>query len=119
MFNPDYQNEKFIQNISQAAMSLRNKEFENAYRMIAEAMWVNPDAPQPHNLLGILYELIGDGNIARKHYRAAYSLDPTYRPACKNLEQSCTVFDMESRTYDFGDEPNEVINENTFNHRRK
>lgn len=107
MINSDFQNEKFALNVSQAAMCLRNNEFENAYIMIVEAMSIDPDAPHPHNLLGVFYELKGDGNRARKHYRAAYSLDPTYRPACWNLEQICTVLDVNLRTYDLGDKADE------------
>ncbi|MFB0921456.1 MAG: hypothetical protein QMB62_11350 [Oscillospiraceae bacterium] len=108
MKEPEITNDRFSVNIANAARCLRNNDCENAFKEIIEAMLLNPDAPQPHNLLGILYELQGDGNRARRHYRAAYSLDPTYRPACKNLEQICTVFDdIKQHIYTYGDEPEE------------
>jgi Flp pilus assembly protein TadD len=97
----------FIRNIRQATDRLRQCNFTDAYRLIVEAIRINPDAPQPHNLLGIWFELNEDGDKARKHYRAAYALDPTFRPACKNLERICTMSDCGRIPYDFGDEPEE------------
>ncbi len=94
----------FTQNISQAADRLRRHEFKDAYPLIVEAIRANPDAPQPHNLLGIWFELMGDGDKARKHYRAAYALDPTFKPACRNLERICTMFEYGRIPFDFGDE---------------
>lgn len=53
---------------------------------IARAMEQYPDAPEPHNLLGILLEESGDHRGAMKHFRAAWALDPGYRPAHFNME---------------------------------
>lgn len=102
---PNTDKDTFTQNIQRAAESLRNKDSDIAYSLIVEAMRINPDAPQPHNLLGIFYELSGNGDLARRHYRAAYSLDPTYKAACSNLERICTNFDDRQSTYDFGEIP--------------
>lgn len=96
-------NEPFIQKIRQAADRLRRYELEDAYPLIVEAIHIDPDAPQPHNLLGIWFELTGDGDKARKHYRAAYALDPTFKPACRNLERICTAFAYGRIPLDFGD----------------
>jgi len=102
-------NDVFKDKITQATDCLRCCDFESAYDLITQAMHIEPDSPQPHNLLGIWFELRGNGDKARRHYRAAYSLDPTFAPACKNLEQICTVFDTKiPRIYDFGDETEEM-----------
>lgn len=95
--------DKFTQCIQQATEHLRTKNCDNAYDSIIEAMQIYPNAPHPHNLLGIFYELTGDEHLARRHYRAAYSLDPTYKPACRNLERLCADFDNKPKSYDFGD----------------
>lgn len=109
MKNSEIPNEIFLGNIAQAAFCLRSRDLEQAYILIADAIKMEPDAPQPHNLLGIWFELKGNDDKARRHYRAAYSLDPTFAPACKNLEQICTVFHEDnSRTFDFGDEGKEI-----------
>lgn len=96
--------DEYSQTISEAIESLRNKNANRGYKLISKALLINPDAPEPHNLLGILAELKGDDSVARKHYRAAYALDPTYKPACRNLER-LVMFEWgpQNRDFDFGD----------------
>ncbi|MCL6598317.1 MAG: hypothetical protein K6T81_06200 [Alicyclobacillus macrosporangiidus] len=90
--------------LKEATDKLRNHEFEESYKLIVKSLGLNPHAPEPHNLLGIWFEIKGNKDTARKHYRAAYALDPTYKPACENLERVCTFFPNWSIPYDFGDE---------------
>ncbi len=104
MYRLDTSNSQFNQCISSAIAELRCKNFTPAYEQIVEAMHIYPDAPQPHNLLGIWFELKGDGVMARRHYRAAYSLDPTFQPACKNIERICSFENFNSYEFYFGDE---------------
>jgi Flp pilus assembly protein TadD len=78
--------------VANAKAALRSRDFQQARIAIADAMGLNMDAPEPHNLLGILYEMLGDFQAARKHYRAGYALDPVYKPCCRNLER-ITGFD--------------------------
>lgn len=94
----------FSQTIADAIEALKNKKIDSGYKLISKVILLNPDAPEPHNLLGILAELKGDDLLARKHYRAAYALDPTYKPACRNLER-LVIFEWgrQKRDYDFGD----------------
>ena len=100
----------FSQTLLIAIEQLKSRSLDSAYNLIKNALFVNPDAPEPHNLLGILAELKGDDSIARKHYRAAYALDPTYKPACRNLER-LVVFEWgpQRRDYDFGDIQTESV----------
>ena len=105
--NTDLMESNFSHSISQAVNCLQSFCYEKAYALILEAMKARPDAPQPHNLLGIYYELGGDVDLARRHYRAAYSLDPTYSPACRNLEQiSLALGNDRPRSFDFGEKTN-------------
>ena len=46
-----------------------------------------PHDAQPHNLMGIIAESRNDHVQAMKHFRAAWALDPTYRPARINMER--------------------------------
>lgn len=88
--------------IREAAIKLKNGEIEESYSLILNALNFNPDSPEPHNLLGIWYELKGDQNQARKHFRASYALDPTYEPATKNLERLCSFYIQKNLRTDFG-----------------
>lgn len=63
-----------------------NGDFIECEMTIAETMGRRPHAPQPHNLMGVLFEVMGDHAAAMKHFRAAWSLDPTFIPARHNLD---------------------------------
>jgi tetratricopeptide (TPR) repeat protein len=92
----------FSHHIKKAADKLQELELKAAYELIVESIALDPDSPQPQNLLGLWYELSGNADKARRHFRAAYSLDPTYKPACINLERVCTLFASRSIPLDFG-----------------
>ncbi len=88
--------------IGQAVLALKARDFSSSRQIISGAMAMNMDAPEPHNLLGILYELQGDDVAARQHYRAAYALDPTYKPSCRNLERLALYGFNVAESYDYG-----------------
>ncbi len=64
---------------------LRQNAFQECAEDICYAMYLHPDAPEPHNLMGILLERKRNHVGAMKHFRAALDLDPTYLPAKENL----------------------------------
>lgn len=104
MYKIEFDSTRFSNTIKEAIPKLQSFEFEDAYKLIIRALSINPHAPEPHNLLGLWYEMKGNDDIARKHYRAAYALDPTYKPASKNLERVSTLFSCKSISFDFGDD---------------
>lgn len=65
---------------------------ESCIPSICHAMAEFPDAPHPHNLLGIVLEQLGRHSDAMKHFRASYALDPGYAPAGMNLESYGTFY---------------------------
>lgn len=79
--------------------------YEACMESICKAMRRYPDAPHPHNLLGILLEKKGDHVTAMKHFRAAWALDPTYLPARQNLETYGTFYSYGTCAYDESDVP--------------
>ena len=107
MSSRNVKNNPFKDMMEEAIGSLKNRELENADKQIAILISMDIDAPEPHNLFGILLELRGDGDSARKHYRAAYALDPTYRPASRNLER--LVLGSQNHGIDFGSIESEII----------
>lgn len=66
---------------------LKNDKFDECRKLIQEEMVKKPDYPIVQNLLGILEEKRFEKEKAIRHYRASYSLDPTYAPALWNLER--------------------------------
>ncbi len=58
-----------------------------AMRVARKAASLDPRRPEALNLMGVVQEIEGEAGEARKSYRAAYSLDPSYAPSRKNLER--------------------------------
>lgn len=90
--------------ITKAIAALKQRSFEEAYELIIKAMDINPNVPEPHNLLGICYEGTGDKDLARKHYRIAYILNPKYKPAGVNLERVSRIFESDIIQIEYGEE---------------
>ena len=100
----------FLKTIRQAVDLLKDCDTDKSYELISKAHLLNPDAADPHNLMGLISELRGDDITARKHYRAAYALNPTYKPSCRNLERLCMfTWGPQSRDFDFGDDLSEPL----------
>lgn len=81
------------------------RDYQKCAAMICKAMGEFPNAPQPHNLFGIVLEKEGDHVGAMKHFRAAYALDPTYTPARQNLEVYGTFYSCGKCAFDESDCP--------------
>lgn len=79
--------------------------YEKCMEPIKEAMKIYPDAPHPHNLMGIVLEKTGDHKSAMRHFRAAWALEPTYLPARHNLETYGTFFSTGRCAFDESDVP--------------
>ncbi len=90
--------EKFCQNIKPSIL----KGDVQCYQEVLELLKKYPDAPQPQNLLGIIAEVSDNKILAMKHYRAAWSLLPCYRPSRENIGR-LVEFEA-SHSYYFDDE---------------
>ena len=78
-------------------------DYSECEKLIAEAMSRHPHAPHPHNLMGVLLEIMDDRKAAMKHFRAAWSLDPTYLPARHNMDVFASFYMKGECAYDEGD----------------
>ncbi len=70
-----------------AKKCILDKNFEKADHYLKKAVMEDINAAEPHNLFGVIAEFKGDFAAAGKHYRAACALDPTYKPADRNLQR--------------------------------
>ncbi|AVQ45173.1 MULTISPECIES: hypothetical protein [Clostridium] len=87
-----------------AIKEIINKNYLQARHYIHQLILEDDTSPQTHNLLGAIAELTEDLNLAGKHYRAAYALDPTFKPACRNLERITNFYyRLDIKSIDFGD----------------
>jgi DNA-binding NtrC family response regulator len=66
---------------------ITDRDFDSAAETARKAIAADPGQPEAYNLLGVLLEIKGDGLEARKFYRAAVDIDPTFKPARANLER--------------------------------
>ena len=80
--NEEQQLDKLIKD---AIINIKSSEFDQAKMRLCDAMLANDHTPEIHNLLGIIWELKGFPLIAMRHYRCAYVLDGTYKPAIINM----------------------------------
>ncbi|MDD4159930.1 MAG: hypothetical protein PHO18_03180 [Synergistaceae bacterium] len=85
------------------------QDYEKCETLIRCAMGKHPHAPEPHNLIGILLEKKGKHLMAMKHFRAAWALDPTYRPARQNID--CYEMFFSNRKCAYYDESDCAVDE--------
>lgn len=71
-----------------AKKKINERKFDAANSHLKKAIAINPANPEAFNFLGLLSEVQGNILNAQKNYRAALALDPTYKPARKNLDRS-------------------------------
>jgi FixJ family two-component response regulator len=71
-----------------AKRNIGKLHFDAALEHLRKAVFLDHSRPEAFNLMGAILELRKDLDEARKHYRAALSLDPTYEPARKNLDRA-------------------------------
>lgn len=94
-------------------------EYEKSIKEICLLMEQFPHAPQPHNLLGVVMEKMGDHSMAMKHFRAALSLDPSYLPADYNLNTYGTLFSYGRCAFDESDISQSYLKEKNSQHGKK
>jgi DNA-binding NtrC family response regulator len=71
--------------IELAKKCMGERKFDAAAEHVRQAIAADPSQAEAFNLLGAICEIRGNVSEARKNYRAALALDPTYAPAEANL----------------------------------
>ena len=56
-------------------------------RGLVQASALKPEAPEAHNLLGILHECRNEHDASYREYRAALKADRHYEPAKNNMQR--------------------------------
>ena len=68
--------------------------FGMAERMVNEALRIDEKSPDAHNLRGVLYEIAGDYDAARKAYGRAIKLDTRHPAAQGNMRRLFELFNF-------------------------
>ena len=83
---------------------IKDRKYKQCEEYIGKAMAKYPHSPEPHNLMGILFEKQNDHENAMKHFRVAWDLDSTYMPAKYNIENFGDFFSQNKKfIYDEAD----------------
>lgn len=101
----EFENEKLVLLCDTVRTLYEEEKYEECFDLIYKGMNEFPHAAEPHNLLGILLEKSGDHVLAMKHFRAAWALDPTFKPANHNLHYYGTFFCDGKCAFDESDLP--------------
>ncbi len=77
----------FEQHVDEVRRALRDQASARALEHARRALSLRPDSAEVFNLLGAASELQRQPEKARKYYHTATTLDPTYKPAERNLDR--------------------------------
>jgi DNA-binding response OmpR family regulator len=96
---------QFAYNMNRAKRALNYCWFEEAEVFLKQAIALNPKAAEPHNLLGVLFELRNEHDASYREYRAALKADRHYEPAKHNMLRYYErfAFGRSNVPIDFGD----------------
>jgi DNA-binding NtrC family response regulator len=78
---------KYEYYVALAKRSINAGEFEVARVYAKKAIFIKHNRPEAYNIFGGICEVKGDRHEADTNYRVALDMDPTYKPARKNLER--------------------------------
>lgn len=100
----------FEECVAQARELLEKRQADQAMPFLRRAVTLDAERPEPFNLLGVVDEMRGEVNAARRMYRVALSLSPSYKPADVNLVR-VTQWKYDPVGMNLGDFPDEEFPE--------
>lgn len=116
MYTANNQNENLYRFCQLARQLIMSGDYEKCHEMACMEISEYPDAPHPHNILGILHEKTGNHPAAMKHFRAALALDASYLPASQNLQNYGTFYSNGRCAFDEADCESDCTNSCTVAH---
>ncbi len=82
--------------LREAKRLINLQNFEAAGRMVAEALKIDDQSPDAHNLQGVLQEIAGDYEAAKKSYGRAIKLNSSHPAAQQNMRRIYELFNFGS-----------------------
>jgi|GEM_PF-732572 len=95
---------EFAAKLDRSKRAFRRGAFDEAEVFLRQALALDTDSAEAHNLLGVLYEIRHQSRYACRHYRAALKADWRYGPARNNIRRIArrTFFGGGSEPFDTG-----------------
>lgn len=84
----DARKARYAGHVREGRRLLEAVQLDAALAHLHQAIEVDPDRPEAHNLIGVIEELRHNRPEAQRHYRTALDLDAAYTPARENLDAS-------------------------------
>lgn len=88
---PESESDDYSTCFELAKRCLSQRRADAAIVHLHKAVAIAPERPEAFNLLGAIHEVRGEVHEALNNYRAAWSFDPTYEAARKNIERATSA----------------------------
>jgi DNA-binding response OmpR family regulator len=93
---PALPRDDFDSQIVTAQRLLNLRDFSRAQKHLIRALELNDKSAEAFNLTGVLFEMKGDYDRAKKYYGQAIKLDKRYEPAQQNMRRIFELFSFGS-----------------------
>jgi two-component SAPR family response regulator len=78
---------QFVANLAKAKRALNRRWFDEAEVYLKQAIGLEPQSAEAHNLMGVLHELRNEHDASYREYRASLKVDKHYEPAQHNMRR--------------------------------
>lgn len=78
---------QFLANLTLAKRALNNRWFDEAEVFLKQAIGLDGESAEAHNLMGVLHELRNEHDASFREYKAALKADKGYEPARHNIRR--------------------------------
>jgi DNA-binding response OmpR family regulator len=78
---------QFAENLARAKRALNHRAFDEAEIFLKQAIALDPNSAEAHNLRGVLHECRNEHDASYREYRAALKADRHHEPARHNMQR--------------------------------
>lgn len=77
----------FASHLRDAKLAINRRHFGDAEISLRQAIGLNPESAEAHNLMGVLHESRGEHDDSYRCYKAALKADRQFEPALHNMQR--------------------------------
>jgi DNA-binding NtrC family response regulator len=83
----EHQINEYSEFVELSKQQIKDRDYHRAQISLRNALKIKPESAEAHNLLGAVYEILGDKSYAAQAYQMALSFDKDYKPAKENIRR--------------------------------